>query len=345
MRKIVHLSFIVISICLISVQNPYARPVAEYTGIITVAAQNRNSISGFVFGESRTPVSTVYVELTNEFNSTISRIQTRGSGMFSFTGLPSGLYNVKVLTGGTDYEEQTRSVSLVPISVIQDRGSISEQVDFYLRLKKKRNVGPLAAPGVLFVQEIPDSAKKLYESGIVDLADKKEIEGFNKLKRSLEISPDYFMALDRLGTEYIVRGYYLPAFVLLTKAVEVNPRSFSSTFGLGLAEFRLNQPDKAVKSFKNAVQLSSDSINAHLWLGVALHSKNNLPEALASMLHANKLSKGNSAEVHWQLARVYKDQKLFRQAADELEIYLKFRPNAENVEEIKQIVSSLRQKQ
>jgi Tfp pilus assembly protein PilF len=306
--------------------------------------QDRNSITGFVFDESRRPLSEVYVELTTDFYTTISRMKTSGSGSFNFRGLAEGRYNVKVLPHGSDYEAQTRAVSLVGVSIVPGRGAVNEQVDFYLKAKRNTNGSPLAAPGVVFVQETPETAKKLYEAGIEDLLNKKEIEGFDKLKKSLEIFPDYFLALDRLGTEYVLRGHYAPAYVLLTKAVEVNPRSFSSTFGLGLALYRLQQVDKAIKNLQLATEIYNKSANAYLWLGIALHQDKKLPQAETALIQANKLSKGESAEIHWQLARLYKEQKRFPESADELELFLKYKPDAKDTEKIKQMVVALRQK-
>ncbi len=308
-------------------------------------SQNRNSITGFVFGDSRTPVARVYVELQTDFYSMVARAQTNGSGMYTFSGLPAGLYTVKVLTSGTDYEEQSKSVSLVPVSVIQGRGSVFEQVDFYLKVRPRRGSGPLASPGVLFAQDVPAEAKRLYEAGLEDLKDNgNENEAFTKLKRSIEIYPDYYYALDRLGNEYVMRGFYEPAIILLSKAIKINPRSFSSTFGLGLAEYRLNRIDQALEHFKSSVKIEKDSANGHLWMGISLHSKNNLTAALDSLLQANKLSKETVPEVHWQLARVYKDLKRYRESADELELYLKYRPDAANAAEIRKIVQVLRAK-
>ncbi len=306
--------------------------------------QSRNSITGFVFGEARNPLAEVHVELLDDLYVTISRVKTTGSGLFAFRGLPNGLYNVKVIPYGSDYESQTRSVSLVAFSVIQGRGAVNEQVDFYLKIKRNTNAGPLGAPGVIFAQEVPDSAQKLYEAGIEDLRNKKENEGFDKLKKALELFPDYFLALDRLGTEYVVRGYYTPAFILLTKAVEVNPRSFSSSYGLGLALYRLQQTDKAIENLRRATEIYNQSPHAYLWLGIALHQNKNLPQAETALVQANKLSKGESAEVHWQLARLYKEQNRFGESANELELFLKYKPEAAEKEKIKEMIATLRQK-
>ncbi len=306
-------------------------------------SQDRNSITGFVFDENRRPASQVYVELLNDYYVLVSRTRVQGSGQYHFQGLPAGNYNVRIVNAGTDYEEQTRSVSLIPLSVVQGRGIASEQVDFNLKVKKPHGAAT-AAPSVVFAQAVPDAAKALYEAGLQDLAVKSDAAGLDKIKKSIEAFPDYFLALDKLGNEYVMRGHYEAAFALLSKAVIVNPRSFNSTFYRGLAEFRLGLKDRAVESFRKSVVLNKASANGHLWLGIALHSSNKLSDALTSMLKANELADGVSAEVHWQLARVYKDQQKFAKAADELELFLKFKPDAHNVSEIKGMVSTLRKK-
>lgn len=306
-------------------------------------AQNRNSITGFVFDESRRPVAQIYVELQDGFYSTVARLRTGGSGMYSFRNLAPGQYAVRILTVGSGYEEQVKTVSLVPISTVEGRGAISEQVDFYLKAKKNPGSTPSGPPAVVFAQEIPSEAKSLYEAGVENLNNKSE-EGLVKLRRAIEIFPDYYLALDRLGLEYVGRGHYEAAYALLTKALSVNPRSSSSALGLGVTEFRLGNNARAVDWFNDAVRLDQTSPNAHIWLGIALHKKQDLSGALKSLLEANKLSGGTNAEVHWQLARVYKDQKKYAKAADELEIFLQLRPDAQNAEEIKKIVRTLREK-
>lgn len=308
-------------------------------------AQNTNRVTGFVFNESRTPVSNVYVELQTEFYSTVSRIRTPGSGQYSFAGIPSGIYYVKVLTAGTEYEEQVRSVSLVPISVIQGRGSVTEQVDFYLRARKNRSAGSFGAPAVVFAQDVPPESSGLYNEALQDLSAGKEGPAFDKLKRSIEIFPDYYLALNRLGTEYLNKGFYEASAVLLAQALTVNKRSGSSSLGLGLSLFRLGRIDGAVDQFENVIKLDPESANGHLWLGISRHGQKKFPEALSALLKANEITGGTSAEVHWQLARVYKDQNRFERAAAELELFLKYRPEAENQEEIKQVIASLRKKE
>ena len=173
---------------------------------------------------------------------------------------------------------------------------------------------------------------------------KRKWKGLESLKKALDIFPDYYLALDRLGTEYVMRGDYRQAHTLLSKAVDVKPKSFSSNFGLGLAHYRLQEIDKAVEKLQKAVELSGDSANAHLWLGIVYFQKKEFSKAENSLLKANKLSDEKSAEVHWQLARLYNDQKKFKQSADELELFLKYNTEAKDAEKIKQTIAVLRKK-
>jgi len=311
------------------------------------ALQSRNRISGYVFIGARQPMADVYVELLNEVYSTIGRVRTNGSGFYNFDGLSTGNFKVRVLPYGTDFEEQTKDITIYNISIVAGGGASSEQVDFYLKVRENVVAGPFAAPGTVFAQDVPGEAKKHYERGVVLLREKKDKEAFESLKRSLEIFPGYYLALDRLGTEYVLRGYKEAAYILLTKAVEVNPRGFSSQFGLGMSQFQLGMTNEAVESLRRAVAIYDGSINAHMYLGLALKREGKLQQAEESLKRARELGKGRTPDVHRHLAQLYSDQKRYSEAADSLELYLKNQPgdpDPQKVAEIRELIRKLREK-
>src|ERR1044072_6363446 len=318
------------------------------TALVSIL-QGRNSISGIVFGESRTPVVDTYVQLLDENGTTITQTKTNGSGRFAFYGLSNGRFKIKVFPVGADYMEQVQEVQLSPVSAVPGSGADNQQVDFYLRLREGANRGPFGVPGAIFAQEVPDEAKKFYELGISELRQKKEKEGFENLKKALDVFPNYFLALDRLGTEYAARGridpnYFEAARILLTKALEVNPRSFSSMFGLGFTQYHQGNIKQAVDNLERAITVYNDSPNAYLWLGVAQKRFVKLVQAEAPLKRAKELGKGIEAAVHWQLAGLYSDQKRYAEAAAELELFLKTKPDARDAEKIKQLIAQLKQK-
>ena len=312
--------------------------------------QGRNILSGTVFGEEHRPVPDVHVELLDDFNATLRRSKTDGSGRFMFTGLVDGRFRVKVLPYGTDYLEQLQEVVLTSVSSAAGSGSDRQNIDVYLRINTRANPSPFSSgTGVVFAQEVPREAQRLYLEGLRYLRDKKEKEGFESLRKAIEVFPNYYLALDRLGGEYATRGHadrsYLQAgFVLLMKAVEVNPRGFSSLFGLGWTQFRLGMTDQAIESLKRATTVYAKSADAYLWLGKAFKKRGTLDQAEVAFKRANELTKGKVAIVHWDLAGIYRDQKRYKEAADQLELFLKAEPKAADAEKIRALIKQLREK-
>jgi tetratricopeptide (TPR) repeat protein len=195
------------------------------------------------------------------------------------------------------------------------------------------------------VQEIPDEARKLYKKGVMQLEDKKD-EGLDSLKRAIEIFPTYYDALDRLGTEYTVRKQYQAAAPYLVKAVEVNNRSYSSFYALGITSYSLKNYQAAAEALRAATELNPQSINAQLFYGLVLRVDGSFEKAEKALLQAKSLSEKSApvSEIHWQLALLYQKTERYKEAADELEQYLKIERKAPNVEQIKKLIVELRAK-
>jgi len=339
-------AFLLLGLAVVSLITIQFNSNASAHPVVAAALQGRSSISGYVFDATRRPLPDVYVELMDDVYGSIGRRRTDASGRYLFQGLSEGRYKVKVLPYGTNYREELRDVSLTNISPIEGTGAVSEQVDFYLRMKPNANTGPLAEgpPGVVFAQAVPDGAKKLYQHGVSALGDKKEKEGFESIKQSLEIFPEYYDALDRLGREYVSRGYHEAGFVLLTKAVEVNRSSFSSLTGLGIAQYHLKAYDKAVETLQRAAALYNKSVDVQVYLGKAFRRTGKLADAEAALKLAKELSNGKSAEVYWQLAALYSEQQRYKEAADALELFLKNQHDARDAAKIRETIRVLREK-
>ena len=300
---------------------------------------NSNSISGHVSNDQRAPLADVRVELLNEVDSVIRTVKTDGSGLFVFRKLSDGTFQVRVQTSGTNYVSQTKRVDLARPHGF---GAAFEELDFVLTTAGKTS--STTKPGVVFVQEVPEPARKQYQKGaeLLEKSNKRQ-EAFAALKSAIEIFPQYFDALEMLGTEQVRDAQYEAAVPLLTKALEVNSRAYASCFALGVAQFNLKQLQPSIESFRRAISLNEKSINANLWLGIALRQTSRLDEAESYLKRADVLAESKLPEAHWQLALLFNQVKRFKEAADELEKFLKVQPDARDVELIKKLIQRLRQ--
>ena len=300
---------------------------------------NSNSISGHVSNDQRAPLADVRVELLNEVDSVIRTVKTDGSGLFVFRKLSDGTFQVRVQTAGTNYISQTKRVDLARPHGF---GAAFEELDFILTTD--RNNSSTTKPGVVFVQEVPEPARKQYQKGseLLEKSNKRQ-EAFAALKSAIDIFPQYFDALEMLGTEQVKDAQYEAAIPLLTKALEVNSRAYASCFALGVAQYNVKQLQPAIESFRRAVSLNEKSINANLWLGIALRQTSRLDEAEPYLKRADLLAESKLPEAHWQLALLFNQVKRYKEAADELEKFLKVQPDARDVELIKKLIQRLRQ--
>ena len=300
---------------------------------------NSNTISGHVSNDQRTPLADIRVELLNEVDSVIRTIKTDGSGLFVFRKLSDGIFQVRVQTSGTNYVSQTKRVDLARPHGF---GAAYEELDFVLATKDK--AGSIVKPGVVFVQEVPEPARKQFEkaSELLNKSNKRQ-EAFAALKSAIDLFPQYFDALELFGTEQVKDRQYEAAIPALTKALEVNSKAHASAFALGVAQYNLKQLQPAIESFRRAVLLNERSINANLWLGIALRQTSRPDEAESYLKRADLLADSKLPDAHWQLALLYNQLKRYKEAADELEIFLKVQPDTRDVELIKKLIQRFRQ--
>lgn len=330
---------------------PFFQSIVLFLLIITGAsytqAQRNNSINGHVYdAQNRMPVGNIYVELQDSLGITLARTRIDSSGRFFFSGLPGGTFNIKVLPYGTNYEETVQSVSLVSLPTVRGRWSSDMvYVDIYLKLDSRRvNRENLGAASVVFAQEVPDEARKLYKKGVNQLDDKKDA-GLESLKKAVEIFPTYFDALNRLGTELVLRKQYSEAAPFLIRAIDVNNRSYSSFYALGIASYNLKNLPAAIEALRAATIINPQSVNAQAFYGMVLRINGDYEKAEKVLLQAKNLAKNSpNGEIPWQLALLYEKTGRYSEAADELESYLKAEPKASNAEQIKKLIADLRSK-
>lgn len=282
------------------------------------------------------------VSLLNENYQTLRTTLLDASGRFQFRGLGHGVFTVKVDSTSGEFEEQSQRVELQS-SNPRGGGSAEEVffVDFVLRRKKLASRPE--AVGTVFAQTVPEAARAEYERGVKKVNDGKFEQAIPPLRKAIEIFPDYFLALELLGTEYVKAGNPSEAVPLLTRALAVNEAAPKSLYALGVAHLKLNQLPDAAARLQKAVERDGDNANAHMMLGIAQGRLGQLGEAEASLKKAYKLGGERVADVHLYLVGIYDKQKKYGEAVRELELFMK---EGKDVDEskVKAMIAKLRAK-
>lgn len=309
----------------------------------------QNSISGIIFDENRRPVAEIEIELLDEFERLIKSAKTRGSGLYMFQGLRAGIYYVQVRTAGTNFRQAKERVQLGQTNrVSRTTGSISgsEALQVNLTLQyNSRGENKLLYNEVVFAQNVPSEAEKYFQNALKNFEKNNANEAVAELLRAIEIFPEYFLALDRLGYEYLVQEKFEEAENVFGKAVRVNPKSFSSQYGLGAARFSRKKFAEAADALEQAAVLNPSSVNSYFLLGRVKRELKEYEKAEINLKKANELSEEKLPDIHWELALLYyHNLKRYNEAADELELYLKANPKAENKEQVKKLIKIFRSK-
>jgi tetratricopeptide (TPR) repeat protein len=301
--------------------------------------QSTFTVVGTVRDKTGHPVGGVRLSVIDENFQPIRTQFIDSSGQFTISGLGQGKFTFRIETTGTNYEEQTQQMEFQAMRRLG--GKETFPLDIVLKYKKGKD--PSAAAGLIFAQDVPGGARKEFDRGVGNLKGQKSEQAIASFKKAIEIFPDYYDALELLGTEYIKNGQYEAALDVFANGVRVNKRSFKCLYGLGVAHLKLNHLPEAVEWLEKAAQIEPNSVNAQMMLGLAYGTGGAFDKAKAAFEKALQIGGAAAAEAHFYLAGLYNKQHKFQEARAELEIYLKEAKNLKDPNQIKAMIEKLKE--
>lgn len=309
---------------------------AQATGRLTFGI---NRVEGRVTDSTNNGVNNAYVELYDNLGAVVGRQRTSGQGRFSFRGMGPGRYTVSVKPYGTNLKEETRDIEINN----QSSRSDTVMVDIRLQTDDRFQSKYTGIVGTVFVQEVPTDAERLYRSGVDQIVTNRA-KGINDLEAAIKMFPKYFNALAALGKAHIIAEKYADGYPYLLRAIDINPRCSDCYYSMALAFYKLDESAAAVKAVDAAVLLKPNDAVIRLMQGMIYRAHRDLSGAEKALLMAKSLYKAPNPEVHWQLSLVYNRLKKNKEAADELEQYLKVKPgiNEAEKENVQKLIARLR---
>jgi tetratricopeptide (TPR) repeat protein len=309
----------------------------------------RHTIQGRIFFPSgrRADSPGLLIKLESVMNAPLT-IFTDGSGAFAFKNLIAGSYAI-VIDGNEDYEPMREPV------YIDDPGSSSVRgrsvasssprtitVPIYLIPKHKVT----AKPGVInaVLASAPKPAADLYRAALESSRAGDHKKAVEQLKSALAVYPQFSLALNELGVQYLFLAQPDDAAATLAEAVKLSPDEVTPRLNYGIALLNQNKFAASEEQLRFVVGKNDSLATAHMYLGISLARQHKLDDAERELLSAVTKSSSGVALAHRYLGGVYWAKKDYQQAADQLELYLKLMPNAGDAVRTREEIAKLRNK-
>lgn len=285
-------------------------------------AQGFFTLFGTVRDEDGLVVPSVRVSLIDENYQPKGTVISDSNGHYRFRALRAGSYYLRVEPTGLPYEEYSKQIDLY--SMTPRASTLEEPTLEDIVLKRKRShSNSIGTTGVVFVQDVPPEARQQFARAAISIKKKNSALAIVALNRAIEIFPEYFDALELLGTEYLKLGQFEIALPILTRAIVVNNKSASSLYALAVAQLKLGQRNESIESLLRAIALKPVNPNSYLVLGVAYGESGSLDQAEGALKKAYEQGGTDAADAHLYLAGIYNKRERFSDAWRELELYLK----------------------
>jgi Tfp pilus assembly protein PilF len=261
---------------------------------------------------------------------------TTSDGSFSFRRLATGSYTV-VIDGERDFEAVSQSVYIVQATRSGPPGVYN--ADFRLKLKSSSEVKPAVVNSEL--ANVPRRALDLYNKAL-ELAKGGNSKGaIEQLKQAVSEYPDFMLAFNEMGVQYLRLGDVKNAEESLRSALKIKPDGFEPLMNHGIALVRLNRFEEAEPELRAAVTQKDQSAVGHFYLGRALAYLQRYDEGEKELNLAVQLGGDEMKEAHRYLAAIYNTRGDKKRAISELETYLKLAPNSKDADHLRQLIRDL----
>jgi tetratricopeptide (TPR) repeat protein len=306
---------------------------ATSRGQITVG----HTIAGKVQSKGGQPMANLLVEIQTGNGQPINQTTTTNEGDYAFRGLTGGSF---ILVVNEPYH-QPFSERIEMARTAEDRPGETIRVDITLIPKPNHTE---IQNGTVFKQDIPPAALEAYKNGSKLMSERKYEAGLIALQEAVKLFPRYFDAHLAIGVEMLRLHRHNEAIAELEQARAINPKDSRLYHTFGLVLYEQKNYAMAVQVFDASLQLNPTNADSFLLKGASLLELGKFDEAEKALRQAYQLGGSKAAMAHLHLARIYEKRGERNRAADELEAYLKDKPNADNAAGIRQAIDKLRAK-
>lgn len=318
---------------------------AQGSGKQTTGTGGSHVIQGYVFFPSgRRAEGTIIVRLESMQYGEL-QVVPDSSGAFTFSNMAPGNYTV-VVTAGEDYEVARESVYIDTDANLGRSGARLPAttrrytVMVHLQLKK----GATAKPAVVnaSLAAVPERPRKLYEKGMEEARANDPAGAAGSLKEAVTLYPNFPLALNELGVQYLKLRQIDKAIEVLRQACKLDSDAFGSQLNLGIALLEGRHFTEAEEQLREALKRNANAATAHMYLGITLLRLNKYDDAEKELLVATQANSNQLGMANYYLGGLYWRNKDYPRAVEQLEKYLAVTPNAPDGDRVRATIKELR---
>lgn len=258
-------------------------------------------------------------------------------GNFSFRGLINGEYTI-VIDKEKDFEPYRQS-----FEIRQYRGTPPQNYNLSVRLQLKAQ--PTAKPEVLNAElmNVPKGALTHYTNAAEAARKNDHPVAIEELKLAIKEYPAFTLAFNELGIQYLKVDQLEDADEAFQGALKIEPDSFNAILNRGIVNVMMKRYGEAVPILRKALKKNEQSAVAHYFLGQSLANLGLFDDAEKDLLASLQFGGEEMKEAHRLLAIIYMSRGAKKQAAAELEAYVKVAPTAPDAEKLKEKIRELKE--
>ncbi|MEP7272083.1 MAG: tetratricopeptide repeat protein [Acidobacteriota bacterium] len=310
------------------------------TGSSTRAPAPSHIIRGKIFLPSgQIPDQRLRVVLELSTGGVAQEVFSDSIGNFEFRQMPSNSYRVVVPSDHQSFETASE--------VVEVFGNFSRTFSVQVYLREKAEDMMKTKDRILTVaelQEVPKPAKKLYEQGLKRTKENKPAEAIKQFEEALKNFPDYLLALNKLGEQYLAVNEMDKARATFERAVAVNGKYPLARINLGMLLFKDKAYPEAIAQLEEAIHSDEGYPMAHLYLGLSLMEKPQpeIDRAEKELLRAVDAGGKEFSYVRLHLFNLNLRRQNLEKAVAQLEAYLKETPEAPNAAQVREKLGNLK---
>src|SRR5262249_7333971 len=260
---------------------------------------------------------------------------TDDNGVFSFRRLAPGSYSV-VIDAEKDFETVNE-----PVNIVQAfRGGSSTENVILVQIRLKPKIATSAKPEVMNagLANVPKHAVEVFNQALELEQKGKPKDAIEKLKQAITEYPDFMLAFNEMGVQYLRLNELSKADEALRSALKISPEGAVPLMNHGIVLTHMGKFELAVIELQKALKQRDQSANGHFYLGQALANLGRFSEAEEHLTRALALGGDDVKDAHRFLGAIYLQRGERERGVAELETYLKLAPKAKDAEQVRQIV-------